>query len=208
MTGSSVHTVVFDVGGVLYQWHPRHLYAKLIADPEELEWFLDNVVTLEWHFQHDEGRDCADTTAELVERFPEHRALIEAYGPRWLETIPGPVPGMIELVDELAAAGVPLYAITNFSHEFWPRFRATTPVFRHFCDVVVSGDERLVKPGPQIFELAQRRFGLGQGEALFIDDRADNIAAAEAAGFVGHHFVDANNLLRDLLERQLLPAKA
>ena len=190
--------LVFDVGGVLYDWHPHHLYKKLIDDPDHLEWFLANVVTLEWHFQHDEGRPWAETSAELIERFPEHRNLIEAYEPRWLETVPGPIPGMIELVDELAAAGVPLYAITNFSHEFWPRFEATAPVFGHFRDIVVSGDERLVKPDPRIFDLAMRRFGLAPGEALFIDDRVDNVAASEAVGFVGHVFIDAATLRRQV----------
>ena len=193
-------SIVFDVGGVLYDWHPRHLYKKLIDDPARLEDFLANVVTLEWHFQHDEGRPVAETSAELIERFPEHRALIEAYDPRWLETIPGPIPGMIELVDELAAAGVPLYAITNFSHEFWPRFIATAPVFRHFRDIVVSGDERLVKPDPRIFALAMQRFGVAAGEALFIDDRADNVAASAAAGFVGHVFDGVAPLRRRLRE--------
>jgi len=184
-------SVVFDVGGVLYDWHPRHLYAKLIDDPARLEWFLANVVTLEWHFQHDAGRPFAETSAELIERFPDQRELIAVYDERWLETIPGPIPGMIELVDELAAAGVPLYGITNFSHEFWPRFVATAPVFRHFRDVVVSGDEQMVKPDPQIFALAMQRFGLAPGEALFIDDRVDNVDASQAAGFVGHVFAGA-----------------
>ena len=204
-TTTGPRSVVFDVGGVLYDWHPRHLYRKLIDDPDRLEWFLANVVTLEWHFQHDEGRPCAETTAELIERFPDHRDLIAVYDERWLETVPGPIPGMIELVDELAAAGVPLYAITNFSHEFFPRFKATAPVFRHFGDIVVSGDERLVKPDPRIFDLAMRRFGLAPGEALFIDDRADNVAASEAAGFVGHVFMTAEPLRQRLQGLGLLP---
>lgn len=197
-------SVVFDVGGVLYDWHPRHLYRKLIVDPGRLDWFLDNVVTLEWHFQHDAGRPFAETSAELIERFPDYRDLITLYDARWLETIPGPIPGMIGLVDELAAAGVPLYAITNFSHEFWPRFMATAPVFRHFRNIVVSGDERLVKPDPAIFALAAARFGIGPGDALFIDDRADNVAASEAAGFVGHVFDGVAPLRARLRDLRLL----
>lgn len=197
-------SVVFDVGGVLYDWHPRHLYAKLIDDPARLEWFLANVVTLEWHFQHDAGRPFAETSAELIERFPDQRELIAVYDERWLETIPGPIPGMIELVNELAAAGVPLYGITNFSHEFWPRFVATAPVFRHFRDVVVSGDEQMVKPDPQIFALAMQRFGVAPGDALFIDDRADNVAASQAAGLVGHVFAGAAPLRERLLASGLL----
>jgi 2-haloacid dehalogenase len=180
--------VVFDVGRVLYDWDPRFLYEKLIADPDQLDWFLDNVVTLDWHFQHDAGRPVAETSAELTAQYPEHADLIAAYAPRWLETIPGPVPGMLALVDELAARDVPLFAITNFSAEFWPPFRATAPVFDHFRDVIVSGEERLTKPDPAIYALALRRFGLAPGEGLFVDDRADNVHAGEAAGLVGHLF--------------------
>ena len=183
-----VRAVVFDVGNVLYDWDIRHLYRKLIADPDELEWFVGNVVTLAWHFQHDEGRDLADTSAELIAQFPQHRELIELYGPRWLETVSGPVPGMIALVEELATANVPLFAITNFSHEFWPPFVKTAPVFRHFRDIVVSGDERLVKPHRPIFDLAMQRFDLKPGEALFVDDRPENVAGGEAVGLIGHLF--------------------
>lgn len=186
--------VVFDVGNVLYNWDIRHLYGKLIDDPARLDWFCENVVTPEWHFQHDVGRDLADTSAELIARYPDERNLIEAYGPRWLETIPGPVPGMIKLVDDIAAHGLPLFAITNFSHEFWPRFRETAPVFRHFHDVLVSGEHGLVKPDPAIYALAVRRFGIDPACALFVDDRADNVEAAREAGFQAVRFVDEPHL--------------
>lgn len=191
---SSLDAIVFDVGGVLYDWHPRHLYRKLIPDEEALERFLAEVVTLDWHFQHDAGRPAAETTAELRLRHPAQAELIDAYVPRWLETVPGPIPGSLELVNELSDAGVPLYAITNFSHEFWPRFRAVAPVFDRFRDIVVSGEERLVKPDPRLYDRALDRFGLRNQRALFVDDRADNVAGAEAAGLLGHRFVDAATL--------------
>ena len=193
-----LHAVVFDIGNVLYSWDIRTLYAKLIPDADRLDWFLADVVTPEWHFQHDAGRDSADTVAELVAQYPGERALIEAYVPRWLETIPGPVPGMIALVEEIAARAMPLYAITNFSHEFWPRFRATAPVFAHFRDILVSGEERLVKPDPAIYALAIRRFGIDPASALFVDDRAENVEAAHAAGFVARQFVDEPTLRAQL----------
>ncbi len=192
--------IVFDVGNVLYSWDIRALYAKLIPDPDRLDWFVANVVTPEWHFQHDAGRDAADTTAELIARYPDERALIEAYVPRWLETIPGPVAGMIELVDELAAREMPLFAITNFSHEFWPRFQAVAPVFRHFRDVLVSGEERLVKPDPAIYALAIRRFAIDPARTLFVDDREDNIEAAREAGLIALRFVDEPTLRAQLFD--------
>ena len=196
--------VVFDVGHVLYDWDIRYLYRKLIADRARLEWFVTHVVTPAWHFQHDAGRPVADTSAELAARYPAEADLIAAYGPRWLETLGDPIPGMIELVAELDAAGVPLYAITNFSAEFWAMFRPTAPVFDRFRDIVVSGEERLTKPDKAIYALALRRFGLAAGEGLFVDDRAENVTAASASGFVGHDFTGAERLRSALTSHGLL----
>ena len=196
--------VVFDVGNVLVDWNVRAFYARFIADPARLDWFLAEVVTPQWHFQHDAGRPFAETSAELIARFPAEADLIRLFGPRFNETIVGPIPGMIELVEQLAAAGVPLFAITNFSHEFWLPFRAQWPVFDHFADIVVSGAERLTKPDAAIYQLALKRFGLAPGEALFIDDRLENVAAAQANGFAGHHFSGHEPLAAELARLGLL----
>lgn len=200
-----VRAVVFDVGNVLYGWDISALYAKLIPDPDRLAWFCREVVTTDWHFAHDHGVDFADNAAALIARFPAEADLIRAFAPRFNETITGPIPGMPELVARLAAAGVPLFGITNFSHEFWPPFRATAPLFDHFADIIVSGAEKLAKPDPAIYQLALRRFGLTPGEAIFIDDRADNIESAAANGFVGHLFRDAETLAAELRALGLLP---
>src|SRR5690606_1659987 len=120
-----------------------------------------DVVTPEWHFQHDAGRPFAETRAELTARFPQHRALIEMWGPRFIDSLGPPVPGMIALVEELDARGVPLFAITNFSGEFWGPFRQReAALFDRFRGIVVSGDEKIVKPDPAIYRLALTRFGL------------------------------------------------
>ena len=191
--------VVLDVGNVLYDWDPRYLYEGLIDEPDALDDFLARVVTTEWHFQHDAGRPFAETSAELAAAHPQHRELIDLFGPRFGDTISGPLPGMIELVEEIDRARVPLFAITNFSAEFWPPFRAReAALFDRFRDIIVSGEERIAKPDPAIFDLAMARFGLKPGQALFVDDRADNVAAGEAAGLIGHHFRDAATL-RDAL---------
>jgi 2-haloacid dehalogenase len=199
-----INAVVFDVGRVLVQWELRHLFAKLIDDAEELDWFLENVVTLDWHFLHDSGVPLAEMVPPRKAEFPAYAAHIEAYATRFNESVPGPVPGSFEIVEELAARGVPLFAITNFGSEFWAGFRPTQPIFDHFRDIVVSGDERLVKPDPAIYQLALRRFGLAAGEAIFIDDSLPNIVAARENGFHGHHFVDAASLRAELTSLGLL----
>lgn len=198
--------VIFDVGRVLFDWDLRHLFAKLIADPAQLEWFVTNIVTPQWHFQADQGRNLADMVAERKAEFPAYTALIDAYATRFCETIPGPVAGMPDLVERLDEAGVPLFAITNFGHEFWAKFRASQPVFDRFRDVVVSGTEKLFKPDPAIFALAIARFGIDPASALFIDDNAANVAASRAAGIAAHQFHDAKTLEQALVVHGYLPA--
>lgn len=199
--------VIFDVGKVLFDWEPRYLYERLIGDDQALAAFLANVVTKEWHFQHDAGRPFAETSAELSVLYPEHRDLIAAWGPRFNETIGQPIPGMADIAAELDSAGVPLFAITNFSGEFWPPFMAEhSALFDRFQSIVVSGDEKLVKPDPAIYELALARFGLEPEQAVFVDDNADNIDAANAFGIHGVLFTDAPAFRRALVNYGLLPA--
>lgn len=191
--------VIFDVGNVLYDWNPRFLYERLIDDDRALDAFLRDVCTKEWHFQHDAGRPFAETSAELAARYPEHAALIAAWGPRFNDQLGDMLPGMREIVLELEARAVPLFAITNFSHEFWPPFRAReADLFDRFRDIVVSGEERLVKPDPVIYARALQRFRLAGPDAIFIDDRLDNVEAARGAGMLAHHFTDAASLHSEL----------
>lgn len=191
--------VIFDVGNVLFPWNPRRLYERLIGDDRALDAFLAEVVTPEWHFQHDAGRPFAETSAELIAQFPQHAALIRAWGPRFNETIGDAIPGMAELVAELDAAGVPLFGITNFSGEFW---RAWAPqhhdIFGRFRDIVVSGDEKLIKPDPAIYRLALSRFGLEAPQSVFIDDNLANVEAAARLGIHAIRFTGADSLRADL----------
>jgi 2-haloacid dehalogenase len=196
--------VVFDIGRVLFDWNLRYLFEKLIADRAELDWFLANVVTEEWHFQSDAGRPLAEMVPELRARHPAHAALIDAYVDRFLETLPAAIPGTHELARRLSARGVPLYALTNFGAEFWARFGPTQSIFELFADVVVSGEERVAKPDPRIYAIAEARAGR-PGEALFfVDDNPANVAAAAARGWQAHLFTDAAVLEAELAARGLL----
>ncbi|MFC4592580.1 HAD family hydrolase [Sphingobium tyrosinilyticum] len=202
-----VAAVIFDVGQVLYHWEPRLLYERLIDDDRALDAFLRDVVTMDWHVQHDMGRPFAQTSAELIARHPEHESLIRLWGERFIDSVQPAVSGMPELVRDLYQRGVPLYALTNFSAEFWVPFHAReATLFAHFRDILVSGAEKLVKPDPAIYRLALDRFGLRPEETLFIDDREENIAAAQALGIRGHLFRDAPTLRRDLAALGLLDA--
>jgi 2-haloacid dehalogenase len=200
----TIDTVVFDFGRVLIQWDLRFLFGKLIDDPARLEWFVTHVVTEQWHFQHDAGRPIAEMVAERSAEFPAEAELIRAYAARFNETIPGPVPGSAEIVEELHARAVPLFAITNFGADTWAGFAPTFALAERFRDIVVSGVEKVAKPAPAIFELAARRFGIVPGRALFIDDSPANVAAARDCGWHAHHFTDAPTLRSELVAHGLL----
>ncbi len=200
----NIAAVVFDVGGVIARWDMRCLLRKLYASEAEAQWCYYNVVSLEWHFEHDCGRDLDELVAERIAAFPAHEHAIRAYATRFAETIPGPVEGTGELVEALAGRGVPLFAITNFPDLFWQDFAAGEPLVRHFRDVVVSGVEKCAKPDPAIYAIAESRFGYAPQEMLFVDDRPANIAAARARGWQGHVFTDAVTLAADLRGRGLI----
>ena len=195
----TVQAVIFDVGNVLYGWDPESFLARQLPEDEARLRFIEDVDLWGWHDTLDGGRSFGEAAAELSEKFPDYAHLIAAWGERFGETISDPVAGVHAIVEELDARGVPLFAITNFSADFWAPFRAKEDAFfRRFRDIVVSGEEKLLKPDPAIYYLALDRFRLKPAEALFIDDRQINVEGAEAIGMKAHLFTDAPGLRRRL----------
>jgi 2-haloacid dehalogenase len=200
MTGGTYDAVIFDIGGVILDWDPRHLYRSLIPDPDEMEWFLSEVCSDAWNAEQDRGRAFSEGVEEAVARHPGHRELIEAYWKRWPETLGGAIPGTSELIAEAAEAGIALFAITNFSAETYPAAVAGHEVLSRFQDVVVSGEVKMIKPDPAIFHYALDRFGLAPHQALFVDDKPANVASAERLGMGAVLFTGADDL-RERMKR-------
>lgn len=198
--------VVFDLGGVLIDWDPRHLYRKLIADEATMEWFLREVCSPEWNAEQDAGRSWADAVAEATERYPAEAELIQAYIGRWSEMIAGDIPESVAVLRSLAERGVPLYALTNWSAETFPYARDRFAWLGLFRDIVVSGEVGLKKPDPAIFNLMADRIGVEPLRALFVDDSAANVATGHSLGFQALHFTSAAVLADDARVRALLGA--
>ncbi|MFQ5973200.1 MAG: HAD family hydrolase, partial [Alphaproteobacteria bacterium] len=158
-------TVIFDIGGVLIDWDPRHLYRKLFDDEDAMEHFLATVCTPEWNAQQDEGRTVAEGTALLTERFPEHAALILAYYDRFGEMMNGPLEETVSLLGELRGAGTPLYALSNWSRETFPLARERFEFLDWFRGIVISGEEGVKKPDPRIYQLLLHRYRIDPGAA-------------------------------------------
>ena len=197
--------VIFDVGNVLYGWDPESFLDRQLGDDEARLRFIGDVDLYSWHDTLDGGRPFDEAAAELSEKFPAYAELIRAWGDRFGETIGDPVPGVHEIVAELDAGGVPLFAITNFSADFWPPFfEKEKDFFSRFRDIVVSGQEKLLKPDPALYFRALHRFGLKPTDALFVDDRLINVEGAEAVGMRGHLFTGADHLRARLEAERLL----
>jgi 2-haloacid dehalogenase len=193
-------TVVFDVGGVLVDWDPRHLYRSLFpGDEPAMERFLAEICSPDWNAQQDAGRPFAQAIEELVGRHPEFRDEIEAYWLRWAETLGEPLHDSVELVDELRRAGVRLLALTNWSAETYPTGRRRYPFLDWFEAIVVSGEERIAKPDPRIFRLLLDRFGLEAESTVFIDDSEANVRAAADVGMIAIRFEGAAELRERLI---------
>ncbi|MBI2717742.1 MAG: HAD-IA family hydrolase [Rhizobiales bacterium] len=196
--------LVFDLGNVLLRWDPRFLYRKLFADEARMEWFLATVCNNDWNLEQDRGRSFAEGVAEATRRHPELAAEIEAYDRRWHETLPAAIDASVAILEELAAAGHPLFAITNWNGEKFRETRVRFAFLGRFRDIVVSGDVGLIKPDPAIYRLLVARNGLDPARSLFIDDNAANVAGAVAVGMAGHHFTGPADLRAALTARGLL----
>lgn len=208
MAEVSRSTVVFDLGGVLIDWNPRHLYRKLFAgDEAAMEHFLSTVCTHEWNRCQDAGRSFAKGARLLKDEHPDKAELIDAYGARFDEMMAGPIFGSVEILAELKDRGIPLYGLTNWSTETYPPARARFEFLSWFRGILVSGEVGVIKPDPRIFELLIERFAIDTEDTVYIDDVEVNIAAACSFGFHAIHFTTAAALREELVGLGLLPPR-
>jgi 2-haloacid dehalogenase len=191
--------VVFDIGQVLIQWDPRHLYRELFDGEEELmEHFLETVCTPAWNLEQDRGRGWDEAVALLTVEHPHCAELIRAYHERWEDMVPGPVDGTPDILVELKNQGRTVHAITNFSVEKLELSRRRFDFLNLFDDIVVSGEVGLVKPDPAIFRVLLDRQGLDPADAYFIDDSLANVETARSLGMTAHHFTGAGRLRAEM----------
>ena len=196
----AIGAVVFDLGGVLSDWNPRHLYRRLFWDDiRGMERLLTEVCTPAWNERQDAGRSWEEAIAEVMASHPEHAPMIRAYREQWEEMLGGPLTDTVAVLEELRRAGTPLYALTNWSQYTFPYALERYPFLQWFADIVVSGRERVIKPDPAIFHVLLSRSGLQAARTVFVDDSLKNIEAAARLGFRTVHFCNAAQLRRELL---------
>ncbi len=205
MTAPAIDAVLFDLGGVLIDWNPRHVYREHFGrNVAAMEDFLARVVPMTWNHEMDAGKPFDDAVRERQALFPEHADLIALWRDRWPDMLGGPIEPTVGLLRDLRAAGRRVLALTNWSAETFPIARARYGFLGWFETIFVSGKERLAKPDPQFFELAIARGALVPSRTLFIDDNVANVDTAASMGFDTHRFVEPEALRRALVERGLL----
>ncbi|MEA2010844.1 MAG: HAD family phosphatase [Actinomycetota bacterium] len=200
-----ITAAVFDLGGVLIDWDPEHLYRELIPDPGERHEFLTTICTPAWNAEMDAGRSVQESVAALASAHPDRAAVIEEWWTRWPEMLNGEIPDTRPLVETLSRSGLPLYALTNWSAETWPLGVQRYPFVDELFDgIVVSGQERIAKPDPRLFEILNDRYELNPESTIYVDDSPANIETAGSIGYATHLFTTADRLHRWLNEIGLL----
>lgn len=198
-----IKNIIFDFGGVLIDWNPRYFYRDIFIDKEEMEYFLTKICGPQWNMKHDAGFTFAELTKELQEQHPRYWNEIEMYQNNWQIMIRGEISENTRLLDQLKSR-YRLFGLTNWSAEAFPVIYPKYEFFKVFEGIVVSGAERVVKPGKEIYLLLLNRYGLLAEESLFIDDSLKNIETANELGFSTIHVNGSRSLNEQLIESGVL----
>ena len=202
---NNINTIIFDLGAVLIDWHPKYVFTKVFETEEKMNWFFENICTSDWNEKQDAGRSLKEATEELVAIYPEYEQEVRAYYGRWDEMLGGPIDGTVAILRQLKDAGLyKLYALTNWSAELFPIALQRYEFLHWFDGRLVSGEEKMRKPYPEFFQLLLDRFNINKDESLFIDDNLRNAEAAESFGLKTIRFKTPVQLKEDLEKLQLL----
>ncbi|WP_410498529.1 HAD family hydrolase [Chitinibacter sp. S2-10] len=196
--------IVFDFGGVLFDWNPDYLYRELIANDAERAFFLEQVCNPAWNIEQDRGRSFAEAIAIKSAEFPHYAEQIAAFYQRWPETLRGLLPEGMALYERLKAAGYPIFGLTNWSAETFPYAWEKYPFLHEIQNIVVSGHEKVIKPDPAIYHIMYQRICAHYPDTLaeqiiFIDDSALNAEGARQVGWHGIHHRSAEQTEQTLL---------
>ena len=196
----TIKTIIFDLGGVLIDWNPEYLYLDVFkGDRVKMNTFFEQVCTMDWNENQDAGYPMAKATEERVALFPEYEKEIRMFYGRWDDMLGNQIQGTVDILKELSDdPNYKVVALTNWSHETFPKAIAKFSFLQWFEGILVSGEEKTRKPFPEIYELTLSKFNLKAGESLFIDDNLRNIEAARKFGIHSIHFQSPEQLNKEL----------
>ena len=198
---STIKNIIFDFGGVLMDWNPRYFFKDYFNDDEKMEFFLRNIADDDWNAEQDRGRSLAEGTEILVAKFPEWETEIRAYYDNWTTMLRSDIPENVAVLRQLKHSDYELFGLTNWSAETFPYALANYDFFEIFNGkIVVSGEEKLIKPDPKIWQILLEKYSIQSNESIFIDDNPKNIETAKNLGFITVHITEETNLAEELRE--------
>ena len=201
----AITTIIFDLGNVLVDWNPMHVYRDYFDSEEKRNYFFENICTAEWNEMQDEGRSIVEATQELVRKFPDWEQPIRDYYGRWTEMLKGPIHGTVEIFRQLKETGkYKIFALTNWQAGLFDIALVRYNFMHWFDGRVVSGEEKLRKPFPEFYQRLLDRYNINPSEALFIDDSLRNVKGAEALGIQSIHFQNPGQLKEELTKRGII----
>lgn len=195
-----IKNIVFDFGGVLIDWNPRYLYRDYFRNDVEMEYFLSHICTGEWNAEQDRGRPFDAAVQMLTEQYPQYEEPIRMFRDGWEYMLKGEFPKSVELLKHLKVAGYRIYGLTNWSAETFPIAYSKYDFLHSFDGIVVSGEEKLIKPDPRIYRVLLERYALIPEETLFLDDNLVNVETARQLGIRAILFDNIENVMRQLGE--------
>lgn len=195
-----IKNIIFDFGGVLLDWNPHYVFDPYFGSREKAQWFIDNICTAEWNSSLDAGKPFSEGIDELSALHPEWEKEIRMYHTQWLGMMGGQIDGMYDIVKDLKDKGYHIYGLTNWAAETFNMVKDMYPVLSLMEGIVVSGEEKVIKPSPEIYRILLERYALKPSECVFIDDNENNVKAAEALGIKGIRMVSREALITSLRE--------
>ena len=189
---------LFDLGGVFFDWDPNHFYKNVFENIEEREFFLAEVCNDQWNVQQDAGRSIAEAELELIPKFPHYEKEIKMYYKNHRKMIRGVFEESVDILKKLKDQNYDCYVLSNWSAETFAGMTDDYPFLKLFDGLLISGEDKLIKPDHAIYQLARDRFNLNPEETVFIDDRRENIEAAKGLDFKTIHLTDPKNIEKEI----------
>lgn len=194
----NIRHIVFDIGSVLIHYDPEIPFRRLIPEDDRRGWFLSNVCTPAWNVEQDRGRTWEEAEALLIADWPEHEELIRGFRKNWHEMVPHAHEDTAAIMTGLIDDGHDVTMLTNFASDTFREAQERFDFLKKPRGVTVSGDVKIIKPDPAIYEIHTRTFGLDPQACLFIDDSPKNVEGARACGWQAVHYTGADKLREDL----------
>lgn len=200
-----IKNLIFDFGKVLVDYDFEAFFRKQITDTDRCKAFIPVLHNEEIQQLLDrEAKPFNEIMEEIIQMNPQFESEIRMFEEHYTEIVTEEVEGMSELLTRLKAEGYKLYGLTNWCSKVYSTIQQFE-IFKLLDGYIISSEEKVIKPEPEIYQRLFDKFNLHPKECIFTDDRAINIEGGEQLGMKGIVFKDVRQYEKEL--RQMLSEK-